>query len=141
MDSRISIITLGVADLERSVAFWEAMGWRRRARAFEGIALFDAGGVVFGLYPFEKLAKDCQLPAERTPFGGFTLAHNVRSKPEVDACLNKAVAAGGRLQVAAHDAFWGGYSGYFLDLDGYPWEVAYNPFVPIAEDGRLVLPD
>lgn len=141
MEPRISIITLGSRDLQRSITFWEAMGWSRKARAFESIALFDAGGVVFGLYPVDKLAKDCRLPDDRGQFGGFTIAHNVRSRDEVDMCLARAVELGAHLQAPAHNAFWGGYSGYFLDLDGYPWEVAFNPFIPLGADGRLILPD
>lgn len=141
MDQRISIVTLGTDDMDRAVAFWEAMGWPRRARKFTAIAMFQAGGLAFAIYPFEKLAEDCGM-ADRGPgFGGFTIAHNVGSKAEVDALLARAVANGATLQKAAHEAFWGGYSGYFCDPDGHPWEVAYNPFVPMAADGSLVLPD
>jgi len=141
MDQRISIVTLGTDDLPRAVAFWEAMGWPRRAKAFEAIAMFQVGGLALAIYPFEKLAQDCGMTDRGPGFGGFTLAHNVASKSQVDALLARAVANGATLQKAAHDAFWGGYSGYFRDPDGHPWEVAYNPFVPLAADGSLVLPD
>ena len=141
MDQRISIVTLGTDDLPRAVAFWEAMGWPRKARAFEAIAMFQAGGLAFALYPFEKLAQDCGMTDRGPGFGGFTLAHNVASKAEVDALLLKAVECGATLQKPAHDAFWGGYSGYFLDPDGHPWEVAWNPFVPLGADGGMVLPE
>lgn len=141
MDQRISIVTLGTDDLPRAVAFWEAMGWPRRAKAFNAIAMFQCGGLAFAIYPFDKLAKDCGM-ADRGPgFGGFTIAHNLASKAEVDALLLTAVANGAVLQTPAHEAFWGGYSGYFLDPDGHPWEIAYNPFVPLGPDGEMLLPD
>ena len=141
MDQRISIVTLGTDDLPRAVAFWEAMGWPRRARAFDSIAMFQCGGIALAIYPFDKLAKDCGMTDRGPGFGGFTIAHNMGSKAEVDALLATAVAHGATLQKAAHEAFWGGYSGYFCDLDGHPWEVAYNPFVPMGPDGALILPD
>ena len=140
MDQRINIVTLGTHDMARAVAFWEAMGWPRRAKAFQAIAMFQCGSLVFALYPFAELAKDCGM--EGGPgFGGFTLAQNVASKPEVDALLARAVANGATLQKAAHEAFWGGYSGYFRDPDGHPWEVAYNPLVPMGPNGEMLLPD
>jgi uncharacterized protein len=149
MDQRISIVTLGTNHLPRAVAFWEAMGWPRKAKAFEAIAMFQVGGLAFALYPFDKLAQDCGMIDEGAGdganrhgrFGGFTIAHNVGSEAEVDALLARAVSNGATLQVAAHKAFWGGYTGYFCDPDGHPWEIAYNPFVPLAADGGLVLPD
>ena len=141
MDQRISIVTLGTDDMARAVAFWEAMGWPRRAKAFDAIAMFQCGGIAFAIYPFDKLAEDCGMADRGKGFGGFTIAHNVGSKAEVDALLMQAVANGATLQKAAHDAFWGGYSGYFCDPDGHPWEVAYNPFMPLGADGSLVLPD
>lgn len=141
MDQRISIVTLGTDDLPRAVAFWEAMGWPRRAKAFEAIAMFQVGGLALALYPFDKLADDCGMADRGKGFGGFTIAHNLGSKAEVDALLSRAVECGGTLQKPAHDAFWGGYSGYFCDPDGHPWEIAYNPFVPMATDGSLVLPE
>ena len=141
MDQRISIVTLGTNDLARAVAFWEAMGWPRRASGFTAIAMFQCGPLAFAIYPFEKLADDCGMKDRGEGFGGFTIAHNLGSKAEVDALLATAVANGATLQKPAHKAFWGGYSGYFLDPDGHPWEVAYNPFVPMGPDGGLLLPD
>jgi catechol 2,3-dioxygenase-like lactoylglutathione lyase family enzyme len=141
MDQRISIVTLGTDNMDRAVAFWEAMGWPRRARNFTAIAMFEAGGVAFAIYPFEKLAEDCGMTDRGPGFGGFTLAHNVASKAAVDELLARAVANGATLQKPAHEAFWGGYSGYFCDPDGHPWEVAYNPFVPMGADGELLLPE
>lgn len=149
MDQRISIVTLGTNNLPKAVAFWEAMGWPRRLRKFDAIAMFQCGGMAFALYPFDKLAEDCGMAGSDggaiqrggPGFGGFTLAHNVGSKAEVDALLATAVASGGTLQKPAHDAFWGGYSGYFCDPDGHPWEVAYNPFMPLNADGSVTLGD
>ena len=141
MDQRISIVTLGTDDLPRAVAFWEAMGWPRRAKAFDAIAMFQCGGIAFAIYPFDKLAKDCGMTDRGPGFGGFTIAHNLPSKAAVDALLETAVANGATLQKAAHGAFWGGYSGYFCDPDGHPWEVAYNPFMPTGETGAMMLPE
>jgi uncharacterized protein len=141
MDQRISIVTLGTNDMDRAVAFWEAMGWPRRAKAFTAIAMFQCGPVAFAIYPFEKLADDCGMTDRGPGFGGFTIAHNMPSKAAVDELLATAVANGATLQKPAHEAFWGGYSGYFLDPDGHPWEVAYNPFVAMGPNGEMLLPD
>jgi len=141
MDQRISIVTLGTNDMDRAVAFWEAMGWPRRAKAFTAIAMFQCGPVAFAIYPFDKLADDCGMTDRGRGFGGFTIAHNMPSKAAVDALLETAVANGATLQKPAHEAFWGGYSGYFLDPDGHPWEVAYNPFVAMGPNGEMLLPD
>ncbi len=141
MDQRISIVTLGTDDLPRAVQFWEALGWQRRMLETEGIAFFQAGGMALALYPFAALAEDCGM-ADRGPgFGGFTLAHNVASRAAVDAVLAEAVANGATLQKPASEAFWGGYSGYFCDPDGHPWEVAHNPFIALGPDGSLILPE
>jgi catechol 2,3-dioxygenase-like lactoylglutathione lyase family enzyme len=140
MEPRISIVTLGTHDLARACAFWEAMGLTRKAKSIEAMAFFQLNGLVLGLYPFERLAEDCKLPGG-PPAGAVTLACNARSQAEVDALLAQAVAAGATLQVPAHKAFWGGYSGYFLDPDGHPWEVAFNPFFALAGDGAVILPD
>lgn len=139
MEQRISIVTLGTHDLARASAFWEAMGLERRVKQYEGVAFFQLNGLMLGLWPFEKLAEDCRLPGG-LPAGGVTIAYNTRSEGEVDTVLAQAVAAGATLQVAAHKAFWGGYSGYFLDPDGHPWEVAYNPFFALQPNGDVILP-
>ncbi len=139
MEQRISIVTLGTADMARSCAFWEAMGLQRRSRKSPGMAFFQLGGIALGLYPFDKLAEDCHLPGG-PPSGSVTLCYNARDEAEVDAVLAAAVAAGATLHVPAHKAFWGGYSGYFLDPDGHPWEIAFNPFFPLADDGSLQIP-
>lgn len=141
MDPRISIVTLGVADLQRSRTFYTALGWKESASSSESIAFYQAGCLIFGLYPRDKLAEDARVPGAGSGFRGFTLAYNARSKEGVDATLAEAVDAGGTLVKAAEDVFWGGYSGYFSDPDGFLWEVAWNPFFPIAEDGSISLPD
>lgn len=141
MEQRISLVTLGVADLEQSRAFYERLGWRRSVRAAEGIAFFQAGGMAFALYPRADLAKDAGVVQEGEGFRGFTLAFNARSRAEVDAVLAEAQAAGAALVKPAEEAFWGGYSGYFADPDGFLWEVAWNPGFAVAEDGSLRLPD
>jgi uncharacterized protein len=140
MEQRISLITLGVADLERSRAFYERLGWQR-SRSADGIAFFQAGGMAFALYPRSDLARDAGLSPEGQGFPGFALACNARSRVEVDAILAEAQAAGATILKPAQEAFWGGYSGYFADPDGFPWEVAWNPSFPIAADGSIRLPE
>lgn len=141
MEQRISIVTLGVADLERSRGFYERLGWRRSVRDAEGVVFFQAGGVVLALYPRAELAKDANVGREGPEFAGVTLSYNTRSRHEVDAVLAEAVAAGAKLLKAAQEAFWGGYSGYFADPDGFAWEVAWNSSFEIDENGELRLPE
>ena len=132
MDPRISIITLGVSDLERSIAFYrDGLGLPRREGP-DSIAFFETRGTWLSLYPRDELAEDATVPPHGEGFAGFTLAHNVPSKAEVDATLEQAVEAGARLVKPAQEVFWGGYSGYFADPDGFLWEVAYNPHFTIA---------
>jgi len=141
MEQRISIVTLGVNDLDRSRQFYERLGWSRSVRNAEGIVFFQAGGLALALYPRADLANDANLAPEGHGFPGFALAFNARSRAEVDALLAQAQAAGAAILKPARQAFWGGYSGYFADPDGFPWEVAWNPSFPIADDGSLRLPD
>jgi catechol 2,3-dioxygenase-like lactoylglutathione lyase family enzyme len=139
MEQRLSLVTLGVADLERSAHFYETgLGWRRSSRD-EGVIFFQTPGTIIGLYPRTALAEDVGIDPGGTGFGGVTLAYNARSREEVDMALAVAVAAGGTLMKPAEEAFWGGYSGYFADPDGHLWEVAFNPFWTIDEDGRVSL--
>jgi uncharacterized protein len=138
--ARISIVTLGVADLPRAVSFYEALGWERAASSMDEIAWFHTADSNLGLFPTHELAADANLPAERGPFDGVTLAINVETAGDVDRCLAEAVAAGGRLLKAATDAVWGGRSGYFADPDGHPWEVAHNPGFAIGPEGRVQIP-
>jgi catechol 2,3-dioxygenase-like lactoylglutathione lyase family enzyme len=132
MEPRISIITLGVSDLKRSVVFYrDGLGLPTNYKDGEGIAFFQLRGTWLALYPSDELAKDACLPLERATFGGFTLAYNVRSKQEVDETIKQALAISASLLKPAGDMFWGGYSGYFADPDGHPWEVAWNPDFPL----------
>ena len=129
MKPQITFVGLGVADLNRAVAFYEkGLGLPRKESPPE-IAFFEMGGVMLSLYPRDKLAEDIGVSADGRGFPGFTLAHNVGSKEDVDATLQEAVDAGALLVKPGQDVFWGGYSGYFADLDGYYWEVAWNPFL------------
>ncbi|MHB1674210.1 MAG: VOC family protein [Acidobacteriaceae bacterium] len=141
MEQRLSLITLGVADLERSREFYERLGWRRSMAAAEGVVFFQAGGMGLALYPRDELAKDATVSPEGHGFSGISLAYNARSREEVDAVLAQASAAGAKILKPAEEAFWGGYSGYFSDPDGFLWEVAWNPSFPIAPDGSIRIPD
>lgn len=140
MDQRLSMITLGVADLGRARAFYEALGWKGQSPPGADIVFFQLIGAALALYPRHALAEDAQLPNEAARFGGIALAYNTHDKAEVDRLLKDAVAAGGRLLKPAQDVFWGGYSGYFADPDGHPWEIAFNPHWPLLGDGSLQLP-
>jgi uncharacterized protein len=132
MEPRISIITLGVADLQRSINFYHTnLGLPTNYKDGEGIAFFQLNGTWLALYPSDALAEDACLPPERARYGGFTLAHNVPSKEAVDQVIAQAITSGASLLKPAADTFWGGYSGYFADPDGYPWEIAWNPFFPL----------
>ena len=139
MEQRLSMVTLGVADLERSRHFYEALGWRRGDDGNAPIVFFQLNGFILGLWSRTALADEAGLALSERGFGGIALAYNARSKDEVDAVLQEAERAGARLLKAADDTFWGGYSGYFADPDGHPWEVAWNPSWPIAEDGSVRL--
>ena len=128
MEPRISIITLSVSDLPRSVAFYrDGPGLTLFDENTESIAFFRNRGTWLALYPREALAADVGISAEGSGFSGVTLAHNLRSREEVDALLDVAVSAGANLVKPAQDTLWGGYSGYFSDPDGYLWEIAWNP--------------
>ena len=141
MEQRVSIVTLGVADLNSSREFYERLGWRRSMAQSEGIIFFQVGGMALALYPRPDLAKDANVAAEGHGFNGISLAYNTRNRTEVDAVLAAAAAAGATVLKPAQEAFWGGYSGYFSDPDGFLWEVAWNPSFPIAEDGSIRIPD
>ena len=142
MDQRLTMITLGVRDMARAQTFYQALGWRPKEAGGGQIVFFQLLGVALGLYPRPALAEDAQLPddAPHAKFGGIALAYNARDKAEVDRVLKEAVAAGGTLLKPAQDVFWGGYSGYFADPDGHPWEVAFNPHWPLEDDGSLRIP-
>ena len=142
MDARISLITLGVADLPRALRFYrDGLGWPLSSASQESVAFFRTGGVVLALFSRESLAEDARLPPGGSGFGGIVLAHNVAERDDVARVLAEAAAAGATILKPAEDAFWGGRSGCFADPDGYPWEVAWNPFFPFAPDGSLQLPE
>ena len=127
MDARISLITLGVSDLRRSVRFYrDGLGLPLRPGS-EGVAFFETRGTWLALFPRAALAADAGVPSDGHGFGGITLAHNVRSREEVDALMKEAKGAGATVVKQPQDTDWGGYSGYFADPDGYVWEVAWNP--------------
>lgn len=145
MEPRISLVTLGVEDLARATRFYaEGLGLPTTRSPEDGIVFFQLRGTVLALFGYRELAEDLEpgsgARASRRPagFGGITLAHNVRTRGEVDDVLATAVRAGGELLKPAQDTSWGGYSGYFADPDGYPWEVAWGAF-EIAGDGSLVV--
>ena len=140
MDQRINLVTLGVADVQASAAFFERLGWKRSSQSQEEVAFFDAGGMVFGLFGRDSLAADAGVSPDGNGFRAFSLALNFGSKDAVDAALEEAEAAGATIVKPAEEVFWGGYSGYFTDPDGNLWEVAHNPFWPLDEDGRVQLP-
>lgn len=130
MEPRISLITLGVADLERATRFYADCLRLPRIETPPGITFFELGATWLALWPRAKLAADAGLPAPGTGFPGFALAHNVRSPGAVDALLAEAAGGGGKLVKAGQATDWGGYAGYFADPDGFLWEVAYNPAFP-----------
>ena len=138
MEQRVSVITLGVRDLARSVAFYRALGWEPVADGNDDVYFFASGGLVFALWSRASLAGDSCV-ADSGGWGGVTLAHNVRSPAEVDAVLEEARAAGAQIGRPGAPTFWGGYSGVFLDPDGHPWEVAHNPGWRLGEDGSVQL--
>jgi catechol 2,3-dioxygenase-like lactoylglutathione lyase family enzyme len=138
VEQRVSLITLGVADLERARRFYEALGWRSPSSARSDVVFFQSGGMVVALWGRAELAADCGLPAEGVT-GAVALAHNVRSPAEVDAILEQARTAGATISREAGRREWGGYTGVFLDPDGHPWEVAHNPHWPLAPDGSVSL--
>jgi uncharacterized glyoxalase superfamily protein PhnB len=140
VEQRISLITLGVADLRRAWTFYERLGWR--GQEVEETVFFQAGGMAIVLWGRDKVADDAGLPDSGADgFGGLVLAHNVRSAAEVDAVLAQAAKAGAVITQAARETFYGGYAGFFTDPDGHVWEIAYNPGFPLDRDGAITIPD
>jgi catechol 2,3-dioxygenase-like lactoylglutathione lyase family enzyme len=137
MEQRVSLITLGVTDLERSAAFYAALGWEP-VDSPDGVVAFNLISSTLGLYPRAALAQDIGMAeAPSGPYSGLTLAHNVRDKAEVGAILDRAAAAGATILKPAQDVFWGGFHGYFADPDGHIWEIAFNPFSPLGKRGEF----
>jgi len=139
MEPRLSLITLGVADIARARKFYEALGFKAGRASQDAVTFFDAGGVVLALFGRASLAEDATVADRPTGFAGIALAHNARSEADVDKALAEAVAAGAKLIKPAGKTFWGGYSGYFADPDGHLWEVAHNPHFTLDAEGRVVL--
>jgi catechol 2,3-dioxygenase-like lactoylglutathione lyase family enzyme len=139
MDQRISLVTLGVADLPRARAFYQAMGWHAAPAPADDVAFFQAGGMVLGLWDRASLAEDSAV-RDGGGWGGVTLACNVGSPAEVDAVIGEARAAGAVIGREPAATFWGGYSAVFIDPDGHPWEIAHNPGWPLGPDGSITLP-
>jgi len=138
MEQRVSLITLGVSDVGRARRFYEQLGWR--GHEMEGTVFFQAGGQAVVLWSREALASDAGIADGPATFGGIALAHNARSRDEVDSVMAAAAEAGAVVTKPAAETFWGGYAGYFRDLDGHVWEIAHNPGFPLGEDGSLTLP-
>jgi predicted lactoylglutathione lyase len=138
MNQRVSLITLGVAEVGRARAFYEALGWQGQSPD-DDVVFFQAGGMVVALWNRAKLAADSGVTEDRGGWGGVTLAYNVRSPAEVDAVIAQAEAAGATIPRHGAETFWGGYSGLFVDPDGHPWEVAHNPGWTINPDGSITI--
>ena len=138
MQQRISLITLGVRDVARAKAFYDALGWVAVSVDHpEAPVPYNLQGMTLALWAWDKLAQDAAQPADGTGFRGVTIAHNVGSAAEVAQILSAAEKAGGRIVKPAHDTFWGGHSGYFSDPDGHLWEIAHNPFSPLGPEGQF----
>ena len=139
-DRRISIVTLGVADVARATAFYEKLGWTRSPASQDSVTFIKLKGTVLGLYSRKGLAEDAGVDDSAPGFSGTALAHNLASEGEVDAAYAFALSCGATPVKQPEKVFWGGYSGYFADPDGHLWELAHNPFAPLDEDGHMTLP-
>jgi uncharacterized protein len=139
MRQRLTLVTLGVADLTRARRFYEAIGWHSDTAPELDVVFFQSGGMVLALWDREKVAEDAGLPLG-TGFGGVSLAHNVASEGQVDKVIAEAAMAGATITREPATTFWGGYAGVFVDPDGHPWEVAHNPHWTLTDDGSVVLP-
>lgn len=138
---RLTLVTLGVADLARATAFYESLGWRKSSASQDEVTFFSMQGSVLGLYGRGPLAEDAGLTPEGSGFSGIILALNCDSRDEVDAVHAEWVAAGAGPVKPPEELAWGGYVGYVSDPDGHLWEIAHNPYSPNDEQGQMVLPD
>lgn len=141
MEQRVSLVTLGVRDLTVSRGFYRRLGWTESPPSNDAVAFFQCGGLVFALWGRDALVEDARLDGTGHGFSNTCLAHNVRTRAEVDTTLGQAQTAGATILKPAQDVFWGGYSGYFADPDGFAWEVAWNPGFEILPDGGIKLPE
>lgn len=139
-EQRVTLLTLGVRDLDRARAFYRALGWHP-AREAEGVAFYQMHGWVLALYRLEDLADDLDRPIAELGTGAVALAQNFGAEEDVDAAWHRALQAGARAIKAPQATAWGGYAGYYADPDGHVWELAVNPFWPLAPDGSLTLPE
>jgi catechol 2,3-dioxygenase-like lactoylglutathione lyase family enzyme len=140
MRQKMNLITLGVDDFEKSVRFYEqGLGWKRSEKSVESLALFPLGGITLALHPRSELAEDTTLEYQPTSFSGMTISYNAKSEGEVDEVLKQVEKLGAKIIKPAQKVYWGGYSGYFKDLDGYIFEVAFNPFWEMDENDNLKL--
>ena len=135
---RVTLVTLGVADLARARTFYEALGWQTGAGPGDDVVFFDTGGLIVSLWSRESLAEDSGVE-DGGGWGGVTFANNVGSPADVDAVIEKARNAGARIAREPGETFWGGYSGVFVDPEGHPWEVAHNPHWTLRDDGSVSL--
>jgi predicted lactoylglutathione lyase len=139
MRQKLNLITLGVDDFEKSVAFYEGLGWKKSASSQDGLALFPLGGIVLALHPRHELADDAMVENKPTGFSGITLSFNGKSEQEVDDVLAEAIKLGATIIKPAQKVYWGGYSGYFKDPSGHLIEVAFNPFWELDENDNIRL--
>lgn len=139
MEQRVSLITLGVKDLVRSRKFYEGLGWEASPKSQDAAVFFQLGGLALSLFSRLALAEDARVDPAGDGFRGITLAYNVPDKASVAKTLAEAKAAGAKIIKEAEDVFWGGHSGYFADPDGHLWEVAWNPFSTLTDDGQFKL--
>ncbi|WP_377275470.1 VOC family protein [Rhizobium sp. R86522] len=141
LERRISLITLGVADVARSTEFYARLGWTKSAASNDQVTFIQLKGTALGLFSRASLAEDAHVEDTPPGFSGVTLAYNVSSEIGVDAVVKFAVSCGARLVKPPEKVFWGGYSGYVADPDGHLWEIAFNPFFPQDEHGHVILPE
>lgn len=140
MRQKLNLITLGVKDFQKSLDFYEkGLGWKRSDKSMDGLALFPLGGIVLALHPLKDLADDATLTYHSSEFYGLTISHNTHSEKEVDDIMKKVASIDGTVVKPAQKVYWGGYSGYFKDLDGYLFEVAFNPFWDLDNNDNLLL--
>ena len=141
MRQKLNLITLGVKDLSRSTSFFEKLGWKKSSASVEGLSLFSLGGMVLALHPWNDLANDATVSPEGSGFAGITISYNAASEAEVNEVLQNVEKLGATIIKPAQKVYWGGYSGYFKDLDGHLFEVAHNPFWELDNAGNLQLPE
>ncbi|MBS1645223.1 MAG: VOC family protein [Bacteroidetes bacterium] len=140
MRQKLHLITLGTDDFQKSLAFYkDGLGWKLSDKSLDGLALFDLGGIILALHPRHELAADTTLAYQSSTFSGLTISHNTKSEKEVDEILEQVAKLGATIVKPAQRVYWGGYSGYFKDLDGHLFEVAYNPFWDLDENDNVKL--